>query len=327
MDSLLVKYWVQGSNNEIIELGTKRLRPHPAGDVIIDTVRFNTIDLIGLNSVWVEYNPTVSGGDYDQAEQYHFNNIAQYFFYVQSDKENPILDVTFDGVRILDGDIVSAKPEILVSLNDENPYLALNDTALFRVYLTDINRGTERRIFFRDSMGNEQLEWTPGVLPENKFRIVYRPEFEEDGLYQLRVQATDMSGNESGEFDFAISFEVITKSSITHILNYPNPFSTSTRFVFELTGSVVPDEIRIEIYTVTGKLVKVIDQYELGPINIGRNISEYAWDGTDMYGDRLGNGVYFYRVKTKIHGEDIEHRSNESDVFFKQEIGKMYLMR
>lgn len=327
MDSLLVKYWVQGSNNEIIELGTKRLRQHPAGDVIIDTVRFNTIDLIGLNSVWVEYNPTVSGGDYDQAEQYHFNNIAQYFFYVQSDKENPILDVTFDGVRILDGDIVSAKPEILVSLNDENPYLALNDTALFRVYLTDINRGTEQRIFFRDSMGNEQLEWTPGVLPENKFRIVYRPEFEDDGLYQLRVQATDMSGNESGEFDFTISFEVITKSSITHILNYPNPFSTSTRFVFELTGSVVPDEIRIEIYTVTGKLVKVIDQYELGPINIGRNISEYAWDGTDMYGDRLGNGVYFYRVKTKIHGEDIEHRSNESDVFFKQEIGKMYLMR
>jgi hypothetical protein len=327
MDSLLVKYWVQGSNNEIIELGTKRLRPHPAGDVILDTIRFNTIDLIGLNSVWVEYNPTVAGGDYDQPEQYHFNNIAQYFFYVQSDNENPILDVTFDGVRILDGDIVSAKPEILISLNDENPYLALNDTALFRVYLMDITRGTERRIFFRDSMGNEQLEWTPGVLPENKFRIVYRPEFEDDGVYQLRVQATDMSGNDSGEFDFAISFEVITKSSITHILNYPNPFSTSTRFVFELTGSVIPDEIRIEIYTVTGKLVKVIDQYELGPVNIGRNISEYAWDGTDMYGDRLGNGVYFYRVKTKIHGDDIEHRSNESDVFFKQEIGKMYLMR
>ncbi len=327
MDSMLVKYWLQTDDNEVIDLESRRLRPHPAGDILIDTITLNTIDLHGLNSIWVEYNPTTESGNYDQAEQYHFNNIAQYFFVVEGDEENPILDVTFDGVRILDGDIVSAKPEILISLNDENPYLALNDTSLFRVYLTNLNTGTEKRIFFRDSLGNEVLKWTPGVLPENKFRIDYRPEFDEDGMYQLRVQATDASGNESGDYDFTISFEVITQSSITHILNYPNPFSSSTRFVFELTGSVVPDEIRIEIYTVTGKLVKVIDQNELGPIHIGRNITEYAWDGTDMYGDQLANGVYFYRVKTKIQGENIEHRSNEADNYFKQEIGKMYLMR
>jgi hypothetical protein len=327
MDSLLVKYWIQTNNNQIIDIGTKRLRKHPAGDIISDTLRYSSVDLTGLNSIWIEYNPINESNGYDQAEQYHFNNIAQYFFYVSGDNENPILDITFDGIHILDEDIVSAKPEILITLNDENQYLILNDTSLFRFYLTSLNTGEENRIYFRDSLGNEILEWTPASLPKNIFRILYHPEFIEDGIYQLRIQATDASGNESGDFDYTINFEIITESSITHILNYPNPFSSSTRFVFELTGSTIPDEIRIEIYTVTGKLVKVISQVELGPINIGRNISEYAWNGTDMYGDQLANGVYFYRVKTKIQGENIDHRSNESDTYFKAEIGKMYLMR
>ncbi len=327
MDSLLVKYWLQTDDNLIVQTKQRRLSPHPSGDIAIDTMTFDTDELTGLNSVWIEYHPVVDGGDYDQPEQYHFNNIAQYYFYAESDNTNPLLDITFDGVHILDGDIVSAKPEILISLKDENPVLPLSDTSLFRVYLTNIENGTEQRIYFRDSMGNEVLGFIPAELPKNKAKILYEPEFSKDGIYQLRVQATDASGNESGDYDYTISFEVITESTITHVLNYPNPFSTSTRFVFELTGSVVPDVFRIEIYTVTGILVKVIDKAELGPVHIGRNITEYAWDGRDMYGDQLANGVYFYRIKTRISGESIEHRSNESDKYFKKNIGKMYLMR
>ncbi|MEA3446920.1 MAG: C25 family cysteine peptidase [Bacteroidota bacterium] len=327
MDSLLVKYWLQTNSNQITQIKEHRLAPHPSGHVAIDTVSFDTHALTGLNSVWIEYNPAVEGGNYDQAEQYHFNNIAQYYFYAESDKANPVLDVTFDGIHILDGDIVSAKPEILISLKDENPFLPLTDTSLFRVYLTDMQTGTEQCIYFRDSMDNEVLQFIPAELPDNKAKILYEPTFTKDGIYQLRVQATDASGNESGDYDYVISFEVITESSITHVLNYPNPFSTSTRFVFELTGSVVPDVFRIEIYTVTGRLVKVINKSELGHIHIGRNITEYAWNGRDMYGDQLANGVYFYRIKTEISGESIEHRSNEADKFFKKNIGKMYLMR
>jgi hypothetical protein len=327
MDSLLVKYWLQTGDNQIVQIEQHRLAPHPSGDIAIDTMTFDTDELTGLNSVWIEYNPVVDGGDYDQPEQYHFNNIAQYYFYAESDNTNPLLDITFDGIHILDGDIVSAKPEILISLKDENPVFPISDTSLFRVYLTNIETGAEQRIYFRDSMGNEVLHFIPAELPKNKAKILYEPEFSKDGIYQLRVQATDASGNESGDYDYIISFEVITESTITHVLNYPNPFSTSTRFVFELTGSVVPDVFRIEIYTVTGIMVKVIDKAELGPVHIGRNITEYAWDGRDMYGDQLANGVYFYRIKTRISGESIEHRSNESDKYFKKNIGKMYLMR
>jgi hypothetical protein len=328
MDSLLVNYWIQDVDNQIIPIASKRLRPHPAGDIIIDTVAFSTLGMYGLNSIWVEYNPVnPETGVYDQLEQHHFNNIAQKQFFVRTDTENPILDVTFDGVHIMDGDIVSANPEIVIQLKDENEYLLINDTSYFRLFLTDIESGLERRIYFGLSNYDETIEFIPAELPENKCKIYFKPYFHIDGQYQLRVQATDASSNESGDYDYLIAFEVITESTITNVLNYPNPFSTSTRFVFELTGYEIPDNMKIDIFTVTGKLVRTIFMDELGPIRIGRNITEFSWDGTDMYGDRLANGVYFYKITAIMSGMDMDKRETEADKFFKNNIGKMYILR
>ena len=143
----------------------------------------------------------------------------------------------------------------------------------------------------------------------------------------FEVEAADISNNESGRFNYRISFEVISKSTITEVLNYPNPFSTSTRFVFTLTGSQVPTYLKIQIMTVTGKIVREITQSELGAIRVGRNITDYAWDGRDEFGDRLANGLYLYRVISTINGEDIEKRATDADAYFKNGWGKMYLLR
>ncbi len=89
----------------------------------------------------------------------------------------------------------------------------------------------------------------------------------------------------------------------------------------------MPDQIQIQIMTVTGKVVKNIDQFELGPIHIGKNITEYAWDGKDEFGDQLANGVYLYTVKMRIDGNNIEHRNSSADKYFTKEFGKMYLLR
>ena len=50
-------------------------------------------------------------------------------------------------------------------------------------------------------------------------------------------------------------------------------------------------------------MVKEITRSELGNLRIGRNITDYAWDGTDEYGNELANGVYFYRVTASNNGE------------------------
>ena len=329
MDSLDVIYWVKNSDNETTLTKRKRLRPHPAGDILKDTISFSSMGMKGIYSIWVEFNPTnPQTGIYYQAEQYHFNNIANKYFFVQGDITNPLLDVSFYGRYIMNGEIISAKPEILIKLKDENKYLALNDTSLFRIYLSDLTTGTEKRVYFGlQENPEETIEWTPAALPDNSCKILYKPIFKKDGMYRLKVQAVDVSGNESGENDYSIDFEIINKATISRLLNYPNPFSTSTRFVFELTGSEIPDELRIDIFTVTGTLVKTIFLDEFGSIRIGKNISEYAWDGKDMYGDQLANGVYFYQVSIKINGKEIELRETEADKYFKKEIGKMYLLR
>ena len=325
MDSILVRYWIQDKNNDITPLTYKKLRPHPSGDVLQDTITFSTTGFPGLNHIWYEVNPIDTlTGTYDQLEQYHFNNYAEKAFYVSSDITNPLLDVTFDGMHIMNGDIISSKPYILTTLKDENKFLELNDTSLFGVYLTNLNTGSESRIYFNNAQS--ELIWTPAQLPNNSCKIEYRPILE-DGKYQLRIQAKDVSNNESGNIDYKITFEVINKSTITNIFNYPNPFSTSTRFVFTLTGSEIPDDFRIQIMTITGKFVREIHLEELGPIHIGNNITQFAWDGTDTYGDKLANGVYFFRVFAKINDETIEHRSTEADKFFKEGFGKMYILR
>ncbi len=327
-DSLMVDYWVLNNQNQIIPLVVNKLtKMHPSGDVIVDSVSFSTVGMSGWNSLWIEFNPVyVASQQYHQLEQFHFNNIAQIPFYVGKDRINPMLDVTFDGVRILDGDIVSARPNIQIMLKDENRFLLLEDTTSFRLFLQKPNSELERIYFVKN--GRNQMFFYPASSSSNNLaRVEFSAVFPEDGMYKLRVQASDISQNESGDVDYIINFRVINKSTITEIMNWPNPFSTRTHFVFTLTGSVIPDYFKIQIMTITGKVVREIDITELGPIHIGRNITQYAWDGRDQFGDQLANGVYLYRVITKINGQDIELNATEASQYFTKEFGKMVLIR
>jgi len=332
MDSLLVRYWVEDVNRVRHYIPYERQDSLRAGAVLRDTIHFSTLNRAGLNSLWMEVNPYINGSSVvtDQPEQYHFNNLLQLPFYVSGDDIHPILDVTFNGRHILNKDIIDPESEILITLKDDNPWLLMSqdaDTSLFGIYLTD-PAGNQRRIPFQDVYGNTVMQWIPAAQGQNnKFKIIYPAVFPMDGIYTLFVQGTDKSGNISGDIEYRISFEVIHESSITFMMNYPNPFSTSTRFIFTLTGSEEPDDMIIQIMTVTGRVVREITEAEIGRITIGRNISEYAWDGTDEFGDPLANGVYLYRVKAKINGEDIKHRESGADSHFKKEFGKMYLMR
>ena len=329
MDSLLVHYWVTDANNQRNYLTYTRQDSLKAGEVLLDTITINTTNFPGLNELWIEANPVPLNATipvYDQLEQYHFNNFAKIPFTVSEDITNPILDVTFDGIHILNGDIVSAKPFIVMTLDDENPYLLMNetaDTAKFVVYVTN-PAGMEERVYFMNG-AIENMKFIPAGS-DNKVKIEYSGNFPVDGKYTLRVKGWDKSDNKSG-IDYKIEFEVVNKSSITEIMNWPNPFTTQTKFVFTLTGSVLPQNMIIQIMTVSGKVVREITMDELGPIHIGRNITEYAWDGTDEFGDRLANGVYFYHVITKLNGGEIEKRESGADQFFRKGFGKMYLMR
>ena len=330
MDSLLMAAWVLDQNNVRRLVHYDYHAPLPAGGAQFDTLYFSTLGFGGANTLIVEANPIDTVTDqYDQPEQYHFNNIAVWRFGVTVDDVNPLLDVTFDGIHILDGDIVSARPEIEFLLDDENTLRIMDspqDTALFKVYLTRPGQ-TGEQIYFRNGLGDELMQFIPANGPENKARILYRPNLPTDGKYLLTVTAKDLSNNASGDNNYSITFEVINRTTITEVLNYPNPFTTSTRFVFTLTGSQIPTYMKIQILTITGKVVREIGLHELGPLRIGRNMTDYAWDGKDEFGDKLARGVYLYRVIAQMNGEDIEYRQTTASGYFHKGFGKMYLLQ
>ncbi len=326
MDSLLIEYKIEDRERNLHSLNYARQAPLLQNEIFIDTLVIDTRDYPGNNRLLVEVNPidNITHAP-DQLEQHHFNNFASIDFYVQEDHINPILDVTFDGLHILNGDIVSTRPNILVTLDDENAFFILNeesDTSHFKLFLT-MPDGNTNPVYF----SNTDVEWTPATAPTNKFRIDYTPELNTDGKYVLRVQATDKSGNISGDYDYEAQFEIFSKPTITEVLNYPNPFSTRTQFVFTLTGTEPPDQFKIQIMNVGGDIVREITQDELGPMRIGRNLSDYWWDGTDEFGDRLANGVYLYRVLARLNGESMEMNETAASVYFTKGFGKMYLFR
>jgi hypothetical protein len=320
-DSLKIKMVITDQFNRPVNIDIPKARTMTVGDTIHLRYTINTRSISGNNTLYVDFNP-----DNDQLEQFHFNNILYKNFYVHPDKYSPLLDVTFDGVHILNRDMVSAKPHIQVRMKDESKYLALNDTSFVRVQLRHPDQ-TLHDIPFGDLMQFQPAQLATG---NNTATIDFKPILTEDGDYELIVSARDSMGNEAGQTEYRVIFTVINKAMISNLLNYPNPFTTSTAFVFTLTGSQVPQNIRIQILTVTGKVVREITSQELGPIHIGRNITEYKWDGTDSYGQPLANGVYLYRVLTNLNGQALEkYRSgnDNTDQYFNKGYGKMYLMR
>ncbi|MHC1708288.1 MAG: C25 family cysteine peptidase [Bacteroidales bacterium] len=288
MDSLLVKYSLKNSlGNE--EVFYQRFRQHPAHDIITDTVILSTLGKAGSNKLRIEVNP----GN-DQPELLHSNNIGEIAFSVMEDNIPPLLDVTFDGIHIMDYDYVSDKVKIEIRLSDDNKYLSLNDTSLIRVWLK-YEDGTETPIYFHVP-GSDQMVFSPALIHDNSCRVTYYPHLLKEGVYSLRVKAMDKSENLSVSEDYNIHFTVLFASLNTSVIAIPNPFRDYTRFAFVISGSCFPDDITITISDVTGNIVRIFTRDEFGPLHIGTNLADHIWDGRDNHGNFLSNGVYFYKA-------------------------------
>lgn len=320
LDSIEVRYRVLREGAPPMDAGTRRFAPLPPNQSILTEHQFTTSGLSGLNTLVMEVNP-----DQKQVEQYQFNNFFYHPFRVDGDNVNPLLDITFDGRRVMDGEIVSPKPEIVIISKDDNPVYALDSLGCFRVsYRT--NSGADSLV---NLINNPEISFSAGILPQNRARLRYQPGPLQDGEYTLRIQGYDKVGNSAGEKPYEIRFKVINENTITPIFNYPNPFSTKTRFVFTLTGKDMPSTFRIDIYTITGRLVRRLDLKDLGLVYIGQNLNGFEWDGTDDYGDRLANGVYLYKATIRYpdgSGPKIREENGNAN-YFKNGFGKLVLFR
>jgi hypothetical protein len=243
------------------------------------TAMLNSTGLHGLQSIVVELDskPLI--------ELYDMNDVATRTFYLQHDTIPPQLQVTFDGVSILNGDYVSAKPNIVIKLFDNSP-LPIQDTSNVSLRLDNLQI---------PYVNNPELTYSFPSTGSEKAELQYRPQLT-DGGHTLFIDAQDASGNPLSGSGFRVDFTVQNAPTLQDVYNYPNPFSNDTYFTFNLTGSTLPDELKIRIYTVAGRLMHTL----LVPINSLRfGFNRFYWDGRDHDGNEIANGVYFYTMVLK----------------------------
>ena len=87
---------------------------------------------------------------------------------------------------------------------------------------------------------------------------------------------------------------------LSHVLNYPNPFTTKTQFWFEHNKPGQDLKVRVQVFTLTGRVIKMLEK----TINTeGNRSSDLEWDGRDEFGDRIGKGVYIYKLSVTAPGK------------------------
>jgi hypothetical protein len=194
------------------------------------------------------------------------------------------------------GGISDTRPILLARLRDENGINTVGN-GIGHDLTAVIDNDSQQPIIL-----NEYYETDLDTYKSGEVRYQL-PELSE-GNHTLSLKAWDVHNNSSNA---NIEFVVADNSSIAldHVLNYPNPFTTYTEFMFEHNQVCTALDVRVQIFTVSGKLVKTIEQQVLQE---GYRSQPIPWDGTDDFGDRIGKGVYVYRLEVRNEeGQLAEH--------------------
>lgn len=203
------------------------------------------------------------------------------------DNKGPIVEVFIDDENFAFGGIASKNSVLLIKLEDENG-INTSGTGLGHDITAILNENSKQPLilnsFYEGEIGNYRIG-----------QIKYPFNSLENGRYKVNVKAWDVLNN-SGEGYTEFVVEDKAELALYHVLNYPNPFTTNTQFSFEHNRPGEALDVKVEIFTVSGKLIKTL---ALTDMSGTRRISNLNWDGLDDYGDKIGRGVYVYKVSVK----------------------------
>ena len=203
------------------------------------------------------------------------------------DSEGPIIELFMNDENFIDGGIVNENPLLLAKITDESGVNTVGNGIGHDITLTIDENSTEKIVlnkFYESNMD----DYKSGKINYPNSGLALGP-------HSMTIKAWDVMNNSSEK---SIDF-IVTNSSemvIDKLFNYPNPFSTRTSFYFGHNQPYETLEVLISIFTVSGKLVKTL---EATMTNDGYLSAPIEWNGRDEYGDKLGKGVYIYKVKVR----------------------------
>ena len=107
--------------------------------------------------------------------------------------------------------------------------------------------------------------------------------------YRLELSARDRAGNEQLQQFLVGGFALPQQAQLA--ANYPNPFNPETTIPLLVPAGI--GRVKLTIYNAAGQQVRILLDQSLSP---GRH--RIYWDGRNQAGQRLGSGVYLYRMET-----------------------------
>jgi hypothetical protein len=216
-----------------------------------------------------------------------------------SDTTGPEVQLFMNDESFLDGGNTNASPNLIVKLFDVSG-INTSVTAVDHDIVGILDGDESNPIVMNDFYQTELDDFTRG-------KVVYRFRNLEVGPHTIKLKAWDTYNNSS---ESTISFVVVSDATLTldNVLNYPNPFVNYTEFWFNHNKPNEPLEVSVQIFTVSGKLVKTINQQVQTTGNLARNIT---WNGLDDFGNKIGKGVYVYKLKVKSTVSNISSEKYE----------------
>ncbi|WP_111685573.1 type IX secretion system sortase PorU [Winogradskyella tangerina] len=206
------------------------------------------------------------------------------------DNVGPVINLFMNDENFVSGGITNESPNLLAKLQDDN---GINTASGIGHDITAILDGDETNPFVLNDYYQANIDdYTNGTVTF-PFRDL------EPGMHTLTLKAWDVYNNSAtAEIQFNV-FDKDEELVINNVLNYPNPFVNYTEFWFN-HNSVEPLDISVQIFTVSGKLVRTLNgQTSGGSKSVSSLSKDIVWDGRDDFGDKIGKGVYVYKLKVR----------------------------
>lgn len=211
------------------------------------------------------------------------------------DKVGPEMKLYLNDEKFVFGGITDENPFLIVKINDESG-INITGKGIGRDISLVLNEKTDNVVSLNEYYQTNMDDYKSG-------EVRYQLKGLQQGTNKLVVKAWD-SYNNSTESMLEFVVASSEKMAIKNMLNYPNPFTTQTTFHFDHNKAGQALTVLLQVFTVSGKLVKTLSADVINP---GNHFDNLVWDGKDDYGDLIGKGVYVYKVKVRTsNGEAAE---------------------
>ncbi|MFK7782157.1 type IX secretion system sortase PorU [Psychroserpens sp.] len=206
------------------------------------------------------------------------------------DNTGPLIDLFMNDENFVSGGITNEQPALVARLQDEN---GINTASGIGHDIVAILDGDETNPFVLNDYYQANIDDYQNGKVNYPFRDLA------PGRHTLSFKAWDVYNNSSKtEIEFVVT-DKDQELVIDNVLNYPNPFVDYTEFWFNHNSPDVLD-VSVQIFTVSGKLVRTLNGQTNGGSKVTSSLSkDIVWDGRDDFGDKIGKGVYIYKLKVR----------------------------